>query len=45
MGHNVAHNPTGTVPNESLASALGKELHPPVLITLAIHGVQVKRER
>ena len=43
--YNVAHNPLGTVPNAPLASAPGKELHPPILSMLAIHGGQVKRER
>ena len=45
MGYNVARNPIGTVPNEPLASARGKELHPPIFITLVIHGVQDNRER
>ena len=43
--YNVARNPLGTVPNAPLASAPGKELHPPILSMLAIHGGQVKRER
>ena len=42
MGYNVAHNPIGTMPNAPLASAPGKELHPPKLSTVAIHGGQVK---
>ena len=42
MGYNLARNPIGTVHNASLASALGEELHPPILRTLAIHGGQVK---
>ena len=45
MGYNVSRNPIGTVPNALLASATGKELHPLILIMLAIHGGQVKRER
>ena len=45
MIYNLARNPIGTVPNALLASASGKELHPPILITPAIHGGQVKRER
>ena len=46
MGYNEAHNPVVTVPNEPLVSSLGKELHPPILITLSIHVGQVKiRER
>ena len=45
MGYNISHNPIGTVPNAPLASAPGKELHPPILSMLAIHGGQVKRER
>ena len=45
MGYNVASNPIGAVPNASLASDPGKELHPPILITLLINGGQVKRER
>ena len=42
MGYNVARNPIWTMPNTPLASDPGKELHPPVLSTLAIHGGQVK---
>ena len=45
MGYNVACNPIKTGPNAHLASAPGKEIHPPILITLAIHGGQVKIER
>ena len=45
MGFNVARNPIGTVPYALIASAMGKELHHPILITLAIHGRKVKRER
>ena len=44
MGYNVACNPIGTVPNAPLSSAQGKELHPPILSTLVIHGGQVKRD-
>ena len=29
------------MPNAPLAYALGKEFHPPILITLAMHGSQV----
>ena len=43
MVYDVAHNPKGTVPNAPLASDPGKELHPPILITLAIHGGHFKR--
>ena len=32
-----------TVRNAPLAFATGKELHPPILGTLEIHGGQVKR--
>ena len=42
---NVAHNPKRKVPKVPLASALGKELHSPILGTLKIHGGQVNRER
>ena len=45
MGYNLAHNPIGMVPTAPLSSTLGKELHPPILSTLAIHGGQVKIER
>ena len=45
MIYNAARNPIGTVPNMPLASAPGKEIHPPILIILAIHGGQVKRDR
>ena len=45
MGYNISHNPIGTVPNAPLASAPGKELHPSILITLAVHGSQVKIDR
>ena len=45
MGYNVARKPIITMPNSPLASALGKELHPPILSTLEIYGGQVKRER
>ena len=40
--HNVSRNPIGMVPNVPLASDLGKESHPPILITLDMHGGQVK---
>ena len=33
------------VPNAPLASAPGKQFHPPTLRMLEIHGGQVKRER
>ena len=39
MGYNVARNPIGAVPNAPLASDPGKELHLPILITLAIYEV------
>ena len=39
--HNVARNPIRKVPNTLLASAPGKELHPPILITPDMHGGQV----
>ena len=42
---NVASNPLGTVPNVTLASAPGKEYHPPILSTLGDHGGYIKRER
>ena len=45
MGYNVVLNPIGMVPNTPLSSALGKELHPPIFITLDIHGGQHKIER
>ena len=44
MGYNVERNTIGTVPNSPLVSDTGKEIHPPILSTLAIHGGQVKRE-
>ena len=44
MGYNVARNPIGVVPNAPLASDLGKDLHPPILSTIAIDGCQVKRD-
>ena len=43
--YKVARNPLGTVPNAPLASAPGKEFHPPTLSMLEMHGGQVKRER
>ena len=42
--YNGARNPLGTVPNAPLASVPGKELHPPILSKLEIHGGQVKRK-
>ena len=45
MRYNVACNPIGMVPNSPLASAPGKELHPPIFIILTINGGQVKIER
>ena len=45
MGYNVARNPIGAVPNAPQAYSTGKELHPSILSTLAIHGGQVKRDR
>ena len=45
MGYNGARNPIGTVSNAPLASAPGKELHPPILSTLEINGGQVKIDR
>ena len=42
MGYTVALNPIWTVPNAPLASASSKQLHSPVLSTLAINGGQVK---
>ena len=44
MGYNVARNPMGMVPNALLASALGKEIHPPILITIKIHRGHVNRD-
>ena len=44
MGYNVARNPIGTVPNSPLSSVTGKQLHPPILRTIEIHGGQVKRD-
>ena len=43
--YDVARNPLGTVPNAPLASAPGKELHPPKLRMLAMYGGHIKRER
>ena len=43
--YNVAHNPLGTVPNSPLASAPGRELHPPILSILSMNGGQVNIER
>ena len=45
MGYNVAHNPIGTFPSAPLTSAPGKELQPPILNMIEIHGGQVKIER
>ena len=45
MRYNVARNPIGTVSNAPPSSAMGKELHPPILSLLAIYGGHVKRER
>ena len=42
--NNVTNKTIGTVPNAPLASAPGKELHPPILGMLDIHGCQVKRD-
>ena len=42
--YKVSHNPLWTVPNAPLGSAQGKELHPPILSMLAMHGGQVNRE-
>ena len=42
--HNVTRNPKGTVPNAPLASAPGNEFHPPILISLALHGGKVQKE-
>ena len=44
MGYNIALKTIGTVPNFPLASATGKEPHPPILSMIAIHGGQVKRD-
>ena len=44
MGYNVACNPKGTVPDAPLASAPGKEPHPPILSKIEIYVFQVKRE-
>ena len=41
MGYNLVRNPIGTVLNSTLASAPGKEIHPPILSMLVIHGGQV----
>ena len=43
--YKVARNPLGTVPNAPLASGTGKELYPPTLSMIWIHGGQVKRDR
>ena len=44
MEYNVSRNQIGTGPNTTLASDMGKELHPIILIMLAIHGGKVIRE-
>ena len=44
MGYNVVRYPIGMVPNAPPDSDPGKELHPPILSTIVIHGGQVKRE-
>ena len=41
---NVARNPLGTAPNAPLASAPGKEYHPPILGMLGDRGFQVNRD-
>ena len=43
MGYNVARKPIGMVTNAPIASAPDKEMNPPILIMLEIHGGQVKR--
>ena len=43
--HNIVRNPTCMVTNAPLASVPGNEFHPLILITLVIHGGQVKRYR
>ena len=43
--HNIAHNPIWAVSNAPLALAPRKVFHIPILSTLEIHGVQVKKER
>ena len=43
--YNVAHNPLGMLHNVPLAYDPGKELHPPILSMLAMHGSQVNRKR
>ena len=42
--YKLARNPLGTVPNAPLASDQGKELHPPILSMMEMHGGQVKKE-
>ena len=39
--YNVASNPMQTAPNALIASAPGKEIHPPILSMPVIHGGQV----
>ena len=43
VGYNVERNIIGSVPNVPLASSTGKEIHPLILIMVAIHGGHVKR--
>ena len=43
--YKVAHNPLGTVTNGPLASAPGKEFHPPTFIMLEIYGGQINIDR
>ena len=43
--YKVVCNQLGKMPNNHLASDPGKELHPPTLIIMEMHGSQVKRER
>ena len=45
MEYNTSCNPIGTVPNAPLASAPGKELHPPIFSMIGMHRGQVNRER
>ena len=42
--YKVARNLLAMLPNAPLASSLGKELHPLILITIDMHGGQVNRE-
>ena len=43
--YNVAYNLLGLAPNTPVDFDPGKELHPPILSMLEIHGGKVKRER